>query len=86
MRTEAGDPAHSAATIAHFLLPGPRSEKVLRLGAPLAAALPGPDRMRRASATVGPLEELTATAGYRVESSGRLPVLRYVLAIRPDDE
>jgi len=40
--------------------------------------------MRRASATVGPLEELAATARYRVESSGRLPLLRYILAIRPE--
>jgi ubiquinone/menaquinone biosynthesis C-methylase UbiE len=45
---------------------------------------PGGQRMRRAAATVGPLEELAATAGYRVESSGRLPVLRYVVAIRPE--
>ena len=45
---------------------------------------PGGQRMRRASATVGPLEELAATARYRVESSGRLPLLRYILAIRPE--
>jgi ubiquinone/menaquinone biosynthesis C-methylase UbiE len=44
---------------------------------------PGGARMRRASATVGPLEELAAAAGYRVQSSGKLPLLRYVLAIRP---
>lgn len=47
---------------------------------------PGGRRMRRASATVGPLGELAATAGYRVESSGELPLLRYVLAVRPGDE
>ena len=47
---------------------------------------PGGQRMRRAAATVGPLEELAARTGYRVESSGRLPLLRYVLAIRPEDE
>lgn len=47
---------------------------------------PGGARMRRAAATVGPLEELAATAGYRVQSSGRLPLLRYVLAIRPGDQ
>jgi hypothetical protein len=47
---------------------------------------PGGQRMRRASATVGPLEELAVVAGYRVESAGRLPLLRYVLAIRPDSE
>lgn len=45
---------------------------------------PGGQRMRRASATVGSLGELAATAGYRVESSGELPLLRYVLAIRPE--
>lgn len=45
---------------------------------------PGGQRMRRASATVGPLEELAAAAGYRVESSGRLSLLRYVQAIRPE--
>jgi ubiquinone/menaquinone biosynthesis C-methylase UbiE len=47
---------------------------------------PGGTRMRRAAATVGPLEQLAATAGYRVQSSGRLPLLRYVLAIRPADQ
>lgn len=43
----------------------------------------GGRRMRRAAATVGSLEELAATAGYQVESTGQLPLLRYVLAIRP---
>ena len=43
----------------------------------------GGSRMRRAAATVGSLEELAAAAGYRVESAGTLPLLRYVLAIRP---
>jgi ubiquinone/menaquinone biosynthesis C-methylase UbiE len=47
---------------------------------------PGGQRMRRAAATVGPLEQLAATAGYRVESTGQLPLLRYVLAIRPEHE
>ena len=46
---------------------------------------PGGARMRRAAATVGPLGELAATAGYRVQSSGKLALLRYVLAIRPGD-
>ena len=32
------------------------------------------------------LEELAAAAGYRVESSGRLPLLRYVAAVCPDDQ
>ena len=44
---------------------------------------PGGGRMRRAAATVGPLEELAAAAGYQVESRGELPLLSYVLAIRP---
>ena len=44
---------------------------------------PGGQRMRRAAATVGPLEELAAAAGYRVQSAGTLPLLRYVLAVRP---
>jgi ubiquinone/menaquinone biosynthesis C-methylase UbiE len=47
---------------------------------------PGGRRMRRASAAAGPLEDLAATAGYRVESSGELPLLHYVQAIRPDGE
>jgi hypothetical protein len=44
---------------------------------------PGGRRMRRAAAAVGALEELAAAAGYQVESSGQLPLLRYVLAVRP---
>jgi ubiquinone/menaquinone biosynthesis C-methylase UbiE len=44
---------------------------------------PGTRRMCRASATVGALEDLAAAAGYRVESSGQLPLLRYVVAVRP---
>jgi ubiquinone/menaquinone biosynthesis C-methylase UbiE len=43
----------------------------------------GAERMRRAAATVGPLEELAAGAGYSVESTGPLPLLRYVSAVRP---
>jgi ubiquinone/menaquinone biosynthesis C-methylase UbiE len=45
---------------------------------------PDGQRMRRASATVGPLEELAAAAGYQVEATGELPLLRYVLGVRPD--
>ena len=45
---------------------------------------PGGGRMRRAAATVGPLEELAATAGYQVQSAGELPLLRYILATRPE--
>lgn len=47
---------------------------------------PGGRRTRHAAATVGPLEDLAATAGYQVKSSGRLPLLRYVLAVRPEGE
>lgn len=46
---------------------------------------PGGRRMRRAAATVGPLQELAAAAGYRIMSSGRLPLLHYVVAVRPED-
>jgi ubiquinone/menaquinone biosynthesis C-methylase UbiE len=46
---------------------------------------PGARRMHRAVATVGSLEDLAAAAGYRVEpSSAGLPLLRYVLAVRPE--
>jgi len=44
---------------------------------------PGGRRMRRAAAAVGALEDLAASAGYRAESSGQLPLLRYVIAVRP---
>jgi ubiquinone/menaquinone biosynthesis C-methylase UbiE len=44
---------------------------------------PGGGRMRRAAATVGPLGELAAAAGYQVESAGTLPLLRYITAVRP---
>lgn len=44
---------------------------------------PGAGRTRRAAASVGPLEELAAAAGYRVESTGTLPLLRYITAVRP---
>ena len=52
---------------------------------PLLPLHPGGRRMSRASAAVGPLEELAAAAGYQIESCGRLPLLRYVQAIRPAD-
>jgi len=45
---------------------------------------PGTRRMRRAAATVGPLADLATAAGYRAESSAVLPLLRYVLATRPE--
>jgi len=44
---------------------------------------PGSARTRRAVATVGSLEDLAAAAGYRIESAGTLPLLRYVAATRP---
>lgn len=44
----------------------------------------GARRMSHAAATVGPLEDLATAAGYRVESSGELPLLRYVVAVRPE--
>jgi ubiquinone/menaquinone biosynthesis C-methylase UbiE len=47
---------------------------------------PGARRMHRAVATAGPLEDLATAAGYRVESSAGLPLLRYVLAIRPEHD
>jgi ubiquinone/menaquinone biosynthesis C-methylase UbiE len=43
----------------------------------------GAARMRHAAASVGPLGDLAATAGYRVESTGTLPLLRYVAAVKP---
>lgn len=45
---------------------------------------PGARRMHRAVATGGPLEDLAAAGGYRVGSSAGLPLLHYVLAIRPE--
>lgn len=44
---------------------------------------PGARRTHRAAASVGSLKELAAGAGYQVESSGTLPLLRYVTAVRP---
>jgi ubiquinone/menaquinone biosynthesis C-methylase UbiE len=47
---------------------------------------PGGRRMRRSAATLGSLEELAAEAGYQPESSGKLPLLRYVTAVRPGQQ
>jgi ubiquinone/menaquinone biosynthesis C-methylase UbiE len=44
---------------------------------------PGARRMHRAAATVGPLEELAAAAGYQIGTVGTLPLLCYVTAVRP---
>jgi ubiquinone/menaquinone biosynthesis C-methylase UbiE len=37
-----------------------------------------------AAAAAGPFEDLAAAAGYRVESAGRLPLLGYIVAVRPE--
>jgi ubiquinone/menaquinone biosynthesis C-methylase UbiE len=42
----------------------------------------GAARMRHAAATVGPLDDLAAAAGYQVAELGTLPLLRYVVAVR----
>jgi ubiquinone/menaquinone biosynthesis C-methylase UbiE len=47
---------------------------------------PGARRTHRAVATVGPLEELATAAGYQIESSGKLPMMRYTLALRPETD
>jgi ubiquinone/menaquinone biosynthesis C-methylase UbiE len=52
------------------------SRQVLRLHG-------GAARMRRAAASVGPLDDLAATAGFRVAARGTLPLLRYVTAVKP---
>jgi ubiquinone/menaquinone biosynthesis C-methylase UbiE len=51
------------------------SRRVLRLHG-------GAARMRHAAATIGPLDDLAAGAGYQVEAVGTLPLLRYVVAVR----
>jgi ubiquinone/menaquinone biosynthesis C-methylase UbiE len=40
---------------------------------------------RAPRATADPLRDLAAAAGYQVESAGQLPLLRYIVAIRPRD-
>jgi SAM-dependent methyltransferase len=40
-------------------------------------------RGQRAVAGAGPLQDLAAAAGYQVESAGRLPLLHYIVAVRP---
>jgi ubiquinone/menaquinone biosynthesis C-methylase UbiE len=44
---------------------------------------PGARRTWRAAASVGPLQGLAAAAGFRIESTGELPLLRYIVAVRP---
>jgi ubiquinone/menaquinone biosynthesis C-methylase UbiE len=45
---------------------------------------PRVEHMRRAAVAAGPLEDLAGAAGWRVEATGQLPVLSYILAVRPD--
>lgn len=44
---------------------------------------PGAGRTRHAAASVGPLDELAAAAGFQGARTGALPMLRYVVATRP---
>jgi ubiquinone/menaquinone biosynthesis C-methylase UbiE len=43
----------------------------------------GARRTRHAVASTGPLDDLAASAGYDVQARGTLPLLRYVIAVRP---
>lgn len=45
----------------------------------------GGRREPRATAAVSPLRGLAAAAGYQVESAGKLPLLRYIVAVRPQE-
>jgi ubiquinone/menaquinone biosynthesis C-methylase UbiE len=45
----------------------------------------GGRRESRATAAAGPLPDLAAAAGYQVESAGKLPLLRYIVAVRPQE-
>ena len=47
---------------------------------------PGAARMRPAAASAGPLDQLAAQAGYRVEATGTMPLLRYVSAVKPETD
>lgn len=42
----------------------------------------GAARAQHAAASIGPLDELAAQAGYLVSASGALPLLRYVAAVK----
>jgi SAM-dependent methyltransferase len=45
----------------------------------------GGRRETRATAVADPLRGLAAAAGYQVESAGKLPLLRYITAVRPEE-
>jgi ubiquinone/menaquinone biosynthesis C-methylase UbiE len=44
---------------------------------------PGARRTQHAAASVGPLDELATAAGFGSARTGALPLLRYVVAVRP---
>jgi ubiquinone/menaquinone biosynthesis C-methylase UbiE len=44
---------------------------------------PGARRTQHAAASVGPLDELAAAAGFQQTRTGTLPLLRYVVATKP---
>jgi ubiquinone/menaquinone biosynthesis C-methylase UbiE len=44
----------------------------------------GAARMQHAAASTGPLDELATQAGYQVQAQGTLPLLRYIVAVRPE--
>jgi ubiquinone/menaquinone biosynthesis C-methylase UbiE len=43
----------------------------------------GAARMQHAAASTGPLDELATQAGYQIQAQGTLPLLRYIVAVRP---
>jgi ubiquinone/menaquinone biosynthesis C-methylase UbiE len=68
--------------------------RVLRPGGALLVADFGPSGRRHAlhsrvsalrHGNAVPLDELAATAGFRIQARGDLPLLRYLRAVRPDD-
>jgi ubiquinone/menaquinone biosynthesis C-methylase UbiE len=42
----------------------------------------GVRRMQHAAASTGPLDDLAAAVGYRIQAQGTLPLLRYITAVR----
>jgi ubiquinone/menaquinone biosynthesis C-methylase UbiE len=45
----------------------------------------GGRRGPQATAAADPLRDFSAAAGYQVESGGKLPLLRYIVAVRPQE-